>query len=137
MPGIFHNSAAFVPFFDCVISVEGLRASSSSGSAAPTLAAATAARKVSGTFKACVFDNGFADPFAAADADSNVRTFSISVRAGDWIERTPPQIGDRITIHEEMEVPEGALCPKSHALTVSRVDSVTGDIWSFRAKEVE
>ena len=133
MPDIFHNSAAFTPFFGCVISVEGLRASSSSGSAAPTLAAATAARKVSGSFEAYITDNGFANAFAAADADSNVRTFSISMRAINWSERTPPQIGDRITIQESKETPSLV----GLSLAVSRVDSVTGDTWFLTAKEVK
>jgi hypothetical protein len=122
MPDIFHNPAAFACFFTDVITVEGLRAvPSSSGSG-------TAARKVSGTFRACVFDNGFADPFAEADADTNARSFSVSVRSGDWIERTPPQVGDKITLE---------LDGLAYRLAVSRIDTTTGDIWSITAKEVK
>lgn len=104
------------PFFDETIVVEGVR---------PGVADGTT-RTVKGTFKACVFDNGLADPFADADAESNVRTFSISVRARDWIERTPPQTGDRISIDRP---------GITFKLAVSRVDSVLGDTWTCTAKE--
>ena len=108
-------AAALAPFFDETIVVEGKRKHGSG------------TRSVRGTFNACVFDNGFADPFAEADAESNVRTFSISVRAGDWIERTPPQTGDRISIDGQSQ---------TFKLAVSRVDSVLGDTWTCTAKEV-
>ena len=107
--------AALAPFFDETIVVEGKRKHGSG------------TRSVRGTFNACVFDNGFADPFAEADAESNVRTFSVSVRAGDWIERTHPQLGDRITFNKQ---------GSTINLAVSRVESLLGDIWALTAREV-
>lgn len=121
MPDIFHNTAAVAQFFTDCISVEGLRAFilSASGDAADT------ARKVSGTYSACVFPNGFADPFAEADADTDVRTFTILIPAGEWLDHTHPQVGDLVTLDS------------GEQLAVSRIDSLTGDTWSLTAKEVD
>jgi len=106
---------AFAPFFDETIVVEGVRKHGSG------------TRSVRGSFKACVFDSGFADPFAEADAESNARAFSVSVRAGDWLDRTPPQTGDRISFDKQ---------GLSFKLAVSRVESLFGDTWTLTAKEV-
>ena len=111
MPVIFSKSV-FSPFFDRRISVEGKRPFTPGHS-----------RKVAGTFQACVFDNGPSDPLMDTDAGTNVRTFSISVRAGDWLDHTPPQTGDTITIGEVRTA-------------VSRVETVTGDTWTLTAREV-
>lgn len=73
---------AFRGFYDKVIVVKAPRAG----------------RTVTGTFKACVFDDGFADPFSEADAETDVRAFGISVCIGDWIDAKPPQVGDRIEL---------------------------------------
>ncbi len=111
MPAIFPK-VAFSPFFDRRISVEGSR-----------LFAPGQTRGVAGTYCACIFDNGFADPFADADAASAVRTYSISVLAGDWLDHEPPQVGDRVTCGDIK-------------LAVSRVNSVLGDTWELTAREV-
>ena len=118
MPSVFDNPDAFGPFFDETIVVEGKR---------PASRAAGASRPVKGTFRACVFDNGFADPFAEGDADSNVRTFSVSVRPGDWIEGTPPQPGDRITLERD---------GFSFHLAVKDVTPTFGS-WTVAAREVK
>ena len=115
MPATFPPSA-FSVFFDCPISVEGERAHSSQ-----------AGRKVAGSYMACVFDNGYVDPFAEADAESNVRSFGISVKAGDWLDNEPPQVGDRITL------PQGNI---NFKLAVFRVESILGDTWTLTAREV-
>jgi len=78
-----NNNKAFEPFFDTPIAVKGVRVNGN---------------RVAGNFMACVFDNGFATPFIEADADTTIRTFSISINAGDWLENKPPQIGDEIFI---------------------------------------
>lgn len=111
MPVIFPKSV-FSPFFDRRISVEGNR-----------LFTPGQTRKVAGTYCACIFDNGFADPFADADSESAVRTYSISVLAGDWLDHEPPQVGDRVTCGDIK-------------LAVSRVDSILGDTWELTAREV-
>ena len=121
MPGTFQMPAsAFAPFFDEVISVEGRRSATLSADGAPAVT-----RNVSGSFYACVFDNGFADPLADADAESGVRTFSITVRAGDWIEGTKPQTGDRV------HLADGTL------LAVNSVGMLAGDTWVLTAREVK
>lgn len=109
---------AFAPFFDTPIAVEGQR---------------TGGRRIAGNFNACVFDNGFADPFADADADSVIHTFSISIMAGDWLENRPPQVGDKIVI-----ALADACTPDlpSIKLAVSHVDSLLGDTWTLTAKEI-
>lgn len=113
---------AFSPFFDIPIAVEGERS------------APEGARRIAGTFMACVFDNGFADPFADADAETSIRTYSVSVIAGDWLEKKPPQTGDRIAVDFS-----GGCSPTlpSMKLSVSRVDQIVGDTWTFTAKEVK
>ena len=116
------NSRAFRHFFDEPIVVEGERPCLDTAQGA-----SPSARSVKGTFLACVFDNGLSSPFADSDVDTDVRTFSISVRARDWIERTPPQLGDRISLDSN---------GISFKLAVSRVESLLGDIWTVTAKEV-
>lgn len=113
---------AFSPFFDTLVSVEGDRAASTGGTT-----------RIAGTYSACVFDNSFALPFSEADVDSSVRTFSVHVLAGDWLERKPPQVGDRITVaNAEPCTPE----LPSIQLAVSKIDSLFGDVWMFTAKEI-
>ena len=106
----FDRPSAFRRFYDDEIVVEAQRAG----------------RSVKGTFKACVFDSGFAEPFADADAETDVRSFSVSVRAGDWIDAKPPQVGDRIAL-----VREGF----SYSLAVKSVSPGVGD-WCMDAREV-
>lgn len=83
---------------------------------------------------ACVFDNGFADPFAEVDANSICRTYSVSVLAGDWLEQQPPQIGDKIMISKSDDCTY--LLPTLH-LVVAHVDSIVGDTWTLTVREVK
>ena len=94
MGGVFDSSVAFVPFYDEVIVVEGKRPFRSDGGT-------VASRVMKGTFRACIFDEGFADPLSPNDADSSARYFSVSVKPGDWRDATPPQVGDRISFERE------------------------------------
>lgn len=110
---------AFASFFDTPIAVEGNRANS---------------KRIAGNFMACVFDNGFADPFAEADADSTIRTFSISIMAGDWLENKPPQIGDKIVISYPDDCTPQLPAIK---LAVSHIDQLLGDTWTITAKELK
>lgn len=110
---------AFAPFFDTPIAVEGNRADG---------------KRVAGNFIACVFDNGFADPFTEADADSTIRTFSISIIAGDWLEGKPPQVGDKIYVSNPDDCTPDL---PNLVLAVSRIDSILGDTWVLTAKEIE
>ena len=112
------NSKAFNPFFDTPIAVEGMRTNN---------------RKVAGNYLACIFDNGFADPFAEIDTDSNCRTYSISILAGDWLEAQPPQIGDKIMITKPDDC--SPTLPMMN-LVVAHVDQLIGDTWTLTAKEV-
>lgn len=107
----FDSPAAFEPFYDETIVVEGRRGS----------------RPVKGTFSACVFDTAYADGMLPGDAESEMRTFSVSVRVGDWIDGTPPQVGDRITFERD---------GIGFKLAVSSVEPVIGS-WTCQAREVK
>jgi hypothetical protein len=109
----FNCPAAFSPFFDDAIVVEGVRSSADGGR-----------RKVQGTFSACVLDTGFAEPLMEGDADSDVRTYSVSIRSGDWVDGTKPQVGDRVRLTNGTQ------------LAVSRTDNLLGENWSLTAREV-
>ena len=110
---------AFAPFFDTPIAVEGQR---------------PGGKRIAGNFKACVFDNGFADPFAAGDADSEIHTFSISIMAGDWLENKPPQVGDKIYVSNPDDCVPNL---PNIVLAVSHIDTIIGDTWVLTAKEIE
>lgn len=109
---------AFSMFFDTPISVSGERPSGS----------------IAGNFNACVFDQGFADAFSEGDADTTIRTFSISILAGDWLEQKPPQIGDKVVINKPT-----SCAPNLPVLNlvVSHIDQLLGDVWIFTAREVK
>ena len=108
----FDIRPAFAPFFSDTIVVDGVRPF------------AGVSRRVSGTFKACVIDCGFSDAMSEADAESDVREFSVSLPAGEWIDRTRPQVGDRIRLADGRQ------------LAVAHVNSLAGDTWSMTAREV-
>lgn len=121
-PVTFHN-AAFSPFFDTPIAVEGERVRTSNSS-----------EKVAGSFMACIFDNGFDTPFTEADVESTIRTYSVSIMAGDWLEKQPPQVGDKIFVSKpDVCTPD----LPNMVLAVSHIDSLVGDTWVLTAKEVE
>ena len=103
-------SGAFEPMFSDSFSVRGKRNG----------------RTIRGTFYGCVLDTGFSDPISEADSESVVRSYSITVCRENWLERKPPQTGDRV---EVAEIP-------GLRLAVSHVDSVAGDLWTFTAREV-
>ena len=83
---------------------------------------------------ACVFDNGFAAPFAETDVDNLTRTYSISIMAGDWLEKMPPQVGDKIMVSYADDCTPNL---PNIRLAVSHIDSLLGDTWTLTAKEVE
>lgn len=124
MGNIFDNPAAFEPFFCDVIVVEGRRANPAGSPKAGT-------RTVRGTFRASVVDNGFSDPIAAADAESGVRSFTVSVPAGEWLERTEPQVGDRVRVESV-----GGRAARLPPLAVCSVGLMPGCVWTFEAREV-
>lgn len=105
-------------FFDTPIAVSGKRTNGS----------------VAGNFMACVFDQGFAEAFSDGDADTSIRTFSISILAGDWLESKPPQIGDKVTLLNK-DLATAPTIPNMN-LVVSHIDQLVGDVWIFTAKEV-
>ena len=113
MHNLFDNPAAFAPFFDDEIVVEGRRKDDDG------------TRKVEGSFSACVVYNGFSEALMEGDADSDVRTYSISIRSGDWVDGSKPQVGDRVRLADGTQ------------LAVSRTDNLLGDIWSLTAREVK
>ena len=144
MSSIFHNAAAMAPFFDDVIVVEGVRASTPqplnpstpqplNNSTSQPLNNPTIQQsnnqtipqptRIRGTFRACVIDNGFADPVAAGDAESSVRTYTIVTPAGEWLAHTPPQTGDRITLSN------------GRHLAVQAINSIDAADWTITAKE--
>ena len=86
------------------------------------------------TFYACVFDQGFATPFAEADADTTIRTFSIQIKAGDWLEKKPPQIGDEVSLGQMFECAPDAPAMR---LVVCKVGNLIGSVWEVTAREVE
>lgn len=55
------------------------------------------------------------------------------IKAGDWLEERPPQVGDRITVNVSSDCARDLPCIK---LAVSSVDSLLGDTWSMTATEV-
>jgi len=121
---IFHNAAAMAPFFDDVIVVEGVRASTSQTLKQSNNQTTPQPTRIRGTFRACVIDNGFADPVAAGDAESSVRTYTIVTPAGEWLAHTPPQTGDRITLSN------------GRHLAVQAINSIDAADWTITAKEV-
>lgn len=117
----FASPAAFAPFFREAVAVEGRR------EAIPALnGGGTVARSVRGTFRACVMDCGFAEPLADGDATCSARVYAVSVRKGDWVDRTPPRVGDRV---------RATVGGRSASLVVTSV-SCGEDVWTAEAREV-
>jgi hypothetical protein len=114
MHNLFDNPAAFAPFFTDAIAVEGWRRDADG-----------VKHKLTCSCKACVIDNGYADALVDGDADTVVRGYAISVRAGDWLSSYKPQVGDRIRIIDS-----------NLLLSVARTDCLFGDVWSITAREV-
>lgn len=78
MGSMFENTRAFAPFYADPVAVEGVRENG---------------RKVSGTFRACVFELGLDDPLADESAESRRKRVDVFVRRDDWPDDEPPQAG--------------------------------------------
>lgn len=79
MPSVWHNPAAFAPFFDQSVGYRGLAQS--------------------GTFKACVCEDGMADPLADASTSTDVLAVVVTIPKfgeGGWNHTARPRIGDKI-----------------------------------------
>ena len=113
MNSFFDNPAAIAPFLDETIVVDGVRRSDGEK------------RTLRLSLAACVIDNGFSEPISSGDADSDVRIYSITVRASDWTDATPPQIGDRVTLGN------------GRRLALSDVGTISGSVWTLSAREVK
>jgi len=110
MPSIFHNPAAFAPFFDQSVGYHGLAQS--------------------GTFKASVCEDGLSDPLAEASVDTDVKAVVVTIPKfgeGGWNHTSRPRVGDKITLlswgdHDGESV-----------FAVKSVEDF-GDSWVIRAK---
>ena len=81
----FSNPAAFEPFYSDTVSVTGARASG----------------RFTGTFAACVLDDGLEDPLADVSTASTRRRAMVYIpKTGDggWNDTQPPQVGDTVTV---------------------------------------
>lgn len=112
MSNFFANPAAFAPLFSDTVDVTGVRR------------IGTGTHYVEGSCKACVFENGFADPIADGEIDSDVRTFSVQIRSEDWIDSERPGVSYRLTLAN------GIKC------AVNRVSLGLDGVWVLDAKEV-
>lgn len=84
MNKIFDNPAAFAPFYDSLVSINGNRR----------------LRTIRSTFRACVIDQGFEDPLSADGTGSTRCAISVRIRKSGkqgWNDVTPPQVGDVVT----------------------------------------
>lgn len=83
MARLFESPAAFAPFFRDRVAVEGARAGG---------------RRVAGTFRACVIDQGLDDPLAEGSTETARRVVSVTLLRADWLDVEPPQTGDAVTL---------------------------------------
>ena len=110
MQSLFENPSAFAPLFDDLVAVEGARQDG---------------RRIAGTFRACVLDQGLDDLLSDGSTGTVRRRVVVTFRIGgdSWpADGTRPQSGDEIT------VADGA---------VYRVDRVTrpmGDMYECEAR---
>lgn len=84
----FDNPAAFAPFFRDRVAVEGTRAGG---------------RRVAGTFRACVLDQGLDDVIAEDSTGAVRRRIAVTFMIGgdSWPkDGTVPQKGDRVTLDD-------------------------------------
>ena len=112
MNNFFDNPAAFAPLFSDTVDVTGVRR------------IGTGTHYIEGSCKACVFENGFADPIADGEINSDVRTFSVQIRSEDWIDSERPGVSYRLTLAN------GVKC------AVTRVDLSLDGTWCLSAREV-
>ena len=109
---IFQSPAAFAPFYEDEIAVRGAAQS--------------------GTFKACIFENGLDDPLSDASIAADRRAVTVHVPkrgTGGWNCETPPAVEDRLTLLSWGGTP----CMDEFA--VSSVSDF-GDAWILAAREV-
>ena len=109
----FIPDSAFDPMLCDTIVVEGKRNVSGS-----------VTRPVSGTFRASVMENGYAEPTSDQDAERKVLMIVVWVKEGDWIEKSPPQVGDRIFLENGRQ------------FAVKEAGAPFGGIWPMEAWEV-
>lgn len=99
---LFDNPKAFAPLFDDLVAVEGVR---------------PGGRRIAGTFRACVLEQGLDDPLSDGSSGTDRRRVVVSFRIGgdSWpADGTRPQAGDRITVADgtvfavdEVKMPQG------------------------------
>ena len=109
MPIDFSNPAAFAPLYGDLVAVEGSRPDG----------------RTSGTYRACVFDDGLEDPLSAMAVESNRRVLSVhipKVGPGGWNDTQPPQVGDTLTI------------PAGVSFSIERVGDFA-DAWLLTARQ--
>ena len=81
MPSIFHNPAAFAPFYEDEVAIKGAAQS--------------------GTFKACIFENGLDDPISEASIAADRRAVTVHIPkfgAGGWNCAEAPAVEDKLTL---------------------------------------
>ncbi|MBR4654132.1 MAG: hypothetical protein IKO72_12310 [Kiritimatiellae bacterium] len=109
---IFQSPAAFAPFYEDEIAVRGTAQS--------------------GTFKACIFENGLDDPLMDASIAADRRAVMVHIPKhgdGGWNCEGVPAVGDRLTL-----LSWGGK-PCSDEFAVSSVSDF-GDAWILAAREV-
>lgn len=85
MASLFDNPAAFAPFFRDRVAVEGTRAGG---------------RRVAGTLRACVLDQGLDDVVAEDSASTVRRRYSVVVRRADWFDVEAPRPGFKVALED-------------------------------------
>lgn len=109
---IFQSPAAFAPFYEDEIAVRGAAQS--------------------GTFKACIFENGLDDPLSDASIAADRRAVTVHIPKlgpGGWNCDEAPAVEDRLTLLSW----GGTQCEDEFA--VSSVSDF-GDAWILAAREV-
>ncbi len=110
MSTLFHNPAAFAPLYTDLVAIKGTAQS--------------------GTFKACVFEDGLDDPLSEASICSGARSVVVlvpKVGEGGWNCADRPRVGDVATLLSWGGI-EGV-----DGYTVKKVDDF-GDAWQLHAR---
>lgn len=113
MPSIFQSQAAFAPFYEDEVAIKGAAQS--------------------GTFKACIFENGLDDPISEASIAADRRAVTVHVPkfgAGGWYCAEAPSVEDKLTLLSW----GGRPCMDEFA--ISDVKDF-GDAYILEAREVE
>ena len=113
MPSIFDNPAAFAPLYDQLVAVMGAAQS--------------------GTFKACIFENGLDDPISEASIAADRRAVTVHIPKlgpGGWNCAAAPAVEDKLTLLSWGGMP----CMDEFA--ISEVKDF-GDAYILEAREVE